>query len=228
MKINSMVKILVMLIIIIIILSIGLVATTIKLTTMGKSIANQDTPIVVDKGSEDIVEKLEEKPVEEKLEEKIDEPVKEPSVEEIIDNKPSKEDKTNNEKSNNKDKPEKNKPNKDKSEKDKQNKDKPNKDKPNKDKPNKENKKDKKDNKKDKPKEEKEMVKSKYISKDEATKIGLNKVGDGAELIKIKSDFDGNPPKYNLKIVLGNYEYEIEIHGITGAVIDFEKDEIDN
>lgn len=216
MKTNNILKIV---IIMVIILSIGLVATTIKLKTRDKSIENQVTPTVVDKNSVDIVGKIEEPTIQTPLEEiKDNNPVDKAPV---IENKPTEEDK----------------PSKEETPKDEESdsKDKPNKDKPNKEdkKDNKKDKKDKKDNKdkkdkKDKSKEEQAMVKPKYISKDEATEIGLNKVGNGAKLIKIKSDFDDNPPKYDLKIILGNYEYEIEVHAITGAVIDFEKEEIDD
>ncbi|NLC03489.1 MAG: hypothetical protein GX787_04315 [Tissierellia bacterium] len=75
---------------------------------------------------------------------------------------------------------------------------------------------------------DKVIVKPKYITKDQAIQIGINKVGDGAKLIEIESDLDDNPPKYELEIQLGNYEYELEIHAITGSIIDFEKDEIDD
>lgn len=237
MKTNNIVK---LLIILVIVLSIGLVITTIKLTTMGKGIINQDTPIVVNKNEGNIVEKIEEE--EEKSGEKKVEPVEE--IEDnpednqgdkapIIDNKPSEEKEAPKEKTSKEEKPKKDNSNN----KDKPIKDEPNKDKPNQDKSNKDNKKDKKDkedkkndkkDKKDKSKEEKAMVNPKYISTDEATKIGLNKVGKGAKLIKIKSDLDDNPPKYKLEILLEKYEYEIEIHAITGAIIDFEKDEVDD
>ena len=75
---------------------------------------------------------------------------------------------------------------------------------------------------------DKVIVKAKYITKDKAIEIGINKVGSGSKLIEIESDLDDNPPKYELVLHLGNYEYELEIHAITGAVIDFEKDEIDD
>lgn len=75
---------------------------------------------------------------------------------------------------------------------------------------------------------DKVIVKPKYITKEQAIEIAINKVGAGAKLIEIESDLDDNPPKYELEIQLGNYEYEIEIHAITGSIIDFEKDEIDD
>lgn len=232
MKTNNIIKILV---IMVIILFIGLVATTIKLKTRDKSVENQGTPTVVDKNLGDIVRKPEEPTIQTPLEEIKDSNSVDKAP--VIENKsteedePSKEKTFKDEKTDSKDKPNKNKPNKEKPDKEKPDKEKPDKDKPNKDKPNKDdkkdNKKDKKD-KKDKSKEEQAIVKPKYISKDEAIEIGLNKVGDGAKLIKIKSDLDDNPPKYDLKIILGNYEYEIEVHAITGSVIDFEKEEVDD
>lgn len=72
------------------------------------------------------------------------------------------------------------------------------------------------------------IVESKFISSEEAIRIGKNKVGADSKLIKMEADLDDNPPKYNIELVLGNYEYELEIHAITGAVIDFERDEIDD
>ena len=213
MKINNTVK--KILIVVVIILSTGLTATTVKLISMDKRIEHQDTPKVVDKDVEKVIEEVKEDVI-------VDPPKKEdpvvntPKDEEIVeedepdkDEKPDKEDK--------------------KDKKDKQDKqDKEDK----KDKNDKKDKKDKKDKppKKDKPDKpnDQAIVKSKYISKDEATEIGLNKVGVGAKLIKIKSDLEDNPPKYELQIILGDYEYELEIHAITGAVIDFEKEEIDD
>lgn len=85
----------------------------------------------------------------------------------------------------------------------------------------------KKENIPDKKDDNKTIVKSKYISKEEAIEIAMKKVGPGGSLVEIKSDLDDNPPKYELEIILGNYEYELEIHAITGAIIDFDKDEID-
>lgn len=76
--------------------------------------------------------------------------------------------------------------------------------------------------------EEPVIVKPTFISSEEAIKIGKNKVGVEAKLMKVEADLDDNPPKYNIELVLGNYEYELEIHAITGAVIDFEKDEMDD
>lgn len=70
------------------------------------------------------------------------------------------------------------------------------------------------------------ILEPKYISTDQAIDIGLKKVGHGSELIKVESDLDNNPPKYELEIILGNYEYEIEIHAITGSLINFEKDDL--
>lgn len=207
MKINNTVK--KILIVVVIILSTGLTATTVKLISMDKRIEHQDTSKVVDKDVEKVIEEVKEDVI-------VDPPKKEdpvvntPKDEEIVkedepdkDEKPDKEDK--------KDK-------KDKSDKEDK-----------KDKKDKKDKNDKNDKppKKDKPNDQ-AIVKSKYISKDEATEIGLNKVGVGAKLIKIKSDLEDNPPKYELQIILGDYEYELEIHAITGAVIDFEKEEIDD
>lgn len=71
------------------------------------------------------------------------------------------------------------------------------------------------------------IVPSTYISKDQATAIALNRVGSGSVLVEIESDLDDNPPKYEVEVILGDFTYELEIHAITGAIIDFEQDERD-
>ena len=78
-----------------------------------------------------------------------------------------------------------------------------------------------------KPPAEKDILVSKYLSQEEVIEIALKKVGLGATLVDIESDLDDNPPKYELEIILGDYEYEIEIHAQTGLILDFDKDERD-
>ena len=200
MKINKKVKILIF---IAVVLSIGFISKAVQLTYKDKNILHQDTPKLLDKSSQDIKEPIKENPIIDNN--KKDEEIKEKEKEK--ENKPPKgeEDKNIEDKQDKKDKENK------KEDKDKD----------------KDNKKPKKD-KNDKKEKEKPIVKSKYISQDKAIEIGLKKVGGGSKLIKVKSDLKDNPPKYELKITLGNYEYELEIHAITGAVIDFDKDEIDD
>jgi uncharacterized membrane protein YkoI len=100
------------------------------------------------------------------------------------------------------------------------NKDKENKDKVNKDKGNKNSDKNHKKHKK----EEKEVVKTNLISGDKAIKIALDKIGREANLDEMKLDKDDNPPKYEIEMYNDDYEYEIEIHAITGAILKFEKE----
>lgn len=239
MKLNNLVK---GLIILAIVLAIGLITTTAKLLssnniTENHNNANANLPLE-DKLKEDIVEPVkEEENIKEKEPPKEEVPVKgEPQENEV--KKPNnnntdkdigikKDKELDNDKEQVKDKDKDKDKGKDKGKdkaKDKiKDKEKKDKEKENK-KKEKEDKKKEKENEKDKAKNEK-IVKSKYISVDEAIEIGLKKVGLGAKLIEIKSNLDDNPPKYELEIETENYEYELEVHAITGAVIDFEKDD---
>ncbi|WMM24307.1 PepSY domain-containing protein [Tissierella sp. MB52-C2] len=73
-------------------------------------------------------------------------------------------------------------------------------------------------------KEEKEVVKTNLISRDKAIKIALDKIGRDADLEEMELDKDDNPPKYEIEMYNDDYEYEIEIHAITGAILKFEKE----
>ena len=78
---------------------------------------------------------------------------------------------------------------------------------------------------KDKNKKDKDQVLNvNYIKEEVAIQKALEKIGTTATLKKIKFDKDNNPPKYEIEMYNENYEYEIEVHGITGAIIDFERD----
>lgn len=79
----------------------------------------------------------------------------------------------------------------------------------------------------EKPKDQDEIVTTKYISKERAIEIAIAKVGDGARVMEVDADLEDNPPKYEIELILGVYEYEVEIHAITGAIIDFDKDDLD-
>ncbi|WFA08162.1 PepSY domain-containing protein [Tissierella sp. Yu-01] len=76
-------------------------------------------------------------------------------------------------------------------------------------------------------KEQIAIVESKYISKDEAINIALKKIGKKSTLLEIEEEFDDNPPKYEIKIKKNKWEYEIEIHARTGAILDYEKEKVD-
>lgn len=64
---------------------------------------------------------------------------------------------------------------------------------------------------------------SNYISEEKAKKIALNKV-PGATAVKIKLDHDDGAAVYEVELVKGNYEYEIEIDAKTGNVLSMEKE----
>ena len=70
----------------------------------------------------------------------------------------------------------------------------------------------------------KPVVDVKYITKEKAIEIAHNKIGSKATLEDIDFDEDDNPPKYEIEMHDDKYEYEIEIHAITGAVLEFERD----
>lgn len=67
-----------------------------------------------------------------------------------------------------------------------------------------------------------EPVKKANISRAEAKKIALKKVPN-AKVVKIELD-DG---KYEVELVKGNYEYELEISAKTGKILDYERDDHD-
>ncbi len=217
MKTTNLVKIL---IVIIMALSIGLIGTSIKLISKGKWISNQDTPTTANKNSKEIVREPNDKIVSSIPEIQIKEETKEHDVE--IEKEEEKETTKKDSSNKNNDKKEEDKPEK----KDKKIKEEKKDKKEKEDKKEKKEKEDKKD-KKDK-RDKKSIVKPTYITKDEAIEIGIKKVGVGAKVIKVKSDLEDNPPKFELEIQLKNHEYELEIHAITGSIIDFEKEKIDD
>ena len=71
----------------------------------------------------------------------------------------------------------------------------------------------------------KPIVNVKYITKEKAIEIALAKIGSKSTLDEIEFEQDDNPPKYEIEMYDDKYEYEIEIHAITGAVLEFERDE---
>lgn len=73
-------------------------------------------------------------------------------------------------------------------------------------------------------KDKKPVVDVKYISKEEAIKIALKKIGKDAKLDEIELEKDDNPPKYEVEMYDDKYEYEIEIHAISGAILKFERE----
>lgn len=77
----------------------------------------------------------------------------------------------------------------------------------------------------DKEKSDKSVVDVKYITEKKAIEIALAKIGSKATLQEIDFEKNDNPPKYEIEMHDDKYEYEIEIHAITGAILEFERDE---
>ncbi len=61
----------------------------------------------------------------------------------------------------------------------------------------------------------------KYIGEEKAKSIALKKVGGGA-VVKADFDYDGGTPVYEVDIIKGEFEYEVEIHAKTGKILSFE------
>lgn len=68
--------------------------------------------------------------------------------------------------------------------------------------------------------------KSGHIGKDKAKSIALAKVG-GGKVVYCYLDYDDGRAEYEVKIVLGNYEYEMDIDAVSGKIRDYDKDRID-
>lgn len=73
-------------------------------------------------------------------------------------------------------------------------------------------------------KDKKPVVDVKYITEKEAIKIALDKIGRDAIVEEIEFEKKDNPPKYEIELYNKDYEYEIEVHAITGAILKFERD----
>lgn len=68
-----------------------------------------------------------------------------------------------------------------------------------------------------------EIIAREYLSVERAIEIARSKINGKATLESIELEADDNPPKYEIEMFDETYEYEIEIHAITGAIINFEK-----
>lgn len=64
---------------------------------------------------------------------------------------------------------------------------------------------------------------STYIGISKAKQIALAAV-PGATVVKAEFDMDDGVPVYEVKLIMGNYEYEFKIHAKTGAILEQEKD----
>lgn len=71
------------------------------------------------------------------------------------------------------------------------------------------------------------IIEPKYISEETAIDIALKKIGKKSTVLEIEQDFEDNPPKYEIKIKKNKWEYEIEIHARTGAILDYEKEKVE-
>lgn len=67
--------------------------------------------------------------------------------------------------------------------------------------------------------------KNNYIGTAKAKEIALKKVG-GGHVIKVEFDMDDGVPVYEVEIIKGDYEYDVEIHAKTGKILEVDKDYI--
>lgn len=73
----------------------------------------------------------------------------------------------------------------------------------------------------------KQIDKSKFINEDEVKQIALKEANlneEDVSYIKIEFDFDDGAFEYDVEIVVGRIEYEVEINAIDGSVKRFHKD----
>ena len=64
------------------------------------------------------------------------------------------------------------------------------------------------------------------IGEAKAKEIALAKSG-GGRIVEFELDWDDGVPEYEIEIKKDGYEYEIEIHGYTGKILDFEMEKDD-
>ena len=67
--------------------------------------------------------------------------------------------------------------------------------------------------------------KNNYIGTAKAKEIALKKVG-GGHVIKVEFDMDDGVPVYEVEIIKGDYEYDVEILAKTGKILEVDKDYI--
>lgn len=65
-----------------------------------------------------------------------------------------------------------------------------------------------------------------YIGSKKAKQIALKKV-PGATVVKVEFDRDDGVPLYEVELIKGEFEYEIEIHAKTGKILDIDKECMD-
>jgi uncharacterized membrane protein YkoI len=72
--------------------------------------------------------------------------------------------------------------------------------------------------------DDKEHSTAVMITSVKAGEIALAKVGTGATISSNIFDNDGHPAVFEVKVLKDGIEYELEIHAISGAILDFEKE----
>lgn len=63
------------------------------------------------------------------------------------------------------------------------------------------------------------------ISRDQAIAIARERIGESPMLIKLELDYDDGRPYYDLEFKTDDVEYEFEIDGLNGAILEFEIDD---
>ncbi len=66
-----------------------------------------------------------------------------------------------------------------------------------------------------------------YISAGQAEAIALALVCPQGQVVKSSFESDENPLSYEVSVICDGQRYEIKIHAVTGAVIEYEKDDED-
>jgi len=66
------------------------------------------------------------------------------------------------------------------------------------------------------------------ITLEQAEAIALSQFDGEVRVLESEDNTDDNPPHYELELTDGQYDYEIKIHALTGAVIDYEREPIED
>ncbi len=62
------------------------------------------------------------------------------------------------------------------------------------------------------------------ISAAQARAIAAGYVGGSPAFLEVSLDADDNPPVYEIELISGNYRYEIDIHAVTGSILELERE----
>lgn len=66
---------------------------------------------------------------------------------------------------------------------------------------------------------------SPYLSVERIKGIAIAQVGGQARILSIHQETDDNPPVFELELQDDTYRYSLEIHAVTGAVLEFERED---